>query len=255
MKRLALCIPLLLIASIALSATRIGSWTVIQSSADPMIQAITVPADAELMVLAVCLFDTGAPAPTAVTLDSDSLALETRVTNDTGEQTGIWTIEDDEGLAAGAGQNLVFNHAGAIDEGAHFFYAFFQDVDTAGSAVTSMGSTSSGSNNSTINTPDTVAAQTGDIAVGIGCMFGTDGLTLNDEVLDDTVFNNNDGAVGEISGSGANVTFTVTTGDFPAVSGIIVENAAAGGGGLLLRRRRAANDDTFEHPLKVAAGF
>lgn len=99
------------------------------------------------------------------------------------------------------------------------------------------------------------------------------GLTLAD----------NDVIAVEISGTGATVTFRIflntveqtpaltdTSGSRITTAGkvgfyvfnagsmhddLLVEDVAAPAGNLLLRRRRAANDDHFERPLKVAAGF
>jgi len=220
-------------------ASRIGNWSVIQSSADPLSQDISIDGSATLFVLCVALYDTGAPAPTAVTLGGNALTLSSRVTTYAAEQTGIWYLAN----PPTGTRTLVFDHASAIDEGAHLFWAVFNAVDVAGTPVSSLGSVSSGSNNVTVSTPTAGTIATGDIAVGVGCVYGTDGVTLTGEILSSGVFNQNDASVGEITTPGAAV-FTVTSGDFPAVSGIIIRNAAGGGG--------TVSTETLEDTLDIS---
>lgn len=52
--------------------------------------------------------------------------------------------------------------------------------------------------------------------------------------------------IGDSTGAGSDIT---------ALAHFSIRSAGSSSGGLLLRRRRAANDDTFDQPLRVAAGF
>lgn len=203
-------------------ATRIGSWTRYTSSADPFTQAITVPSGAELMVVLSGYYDTGAAAPTAVTQNAVTMSEWSRVTSDVGEQTAAWTLVNP------TTGDFVFNHPGAIDEGAHFWVSFWEDVDIAGTPVTALTPDVDGANNATVTT-GTGTANTGDVAVGIVCSFGTDALDITGEVDFGAAFNSNQTAIGEIAGSGGSVSFS-SVGDFPGISGIIIRNAVGGGG-------------------------
>lgn len=205
---------------------RTGSVTGITSSNQNFSQAITVPADATLFILGMVFFQTGGALPT-VTLGGNSCTSVVSNVNESGEMTALFRLSN----PPTGSQTLAVTWGSALEEGAHYFPAYYNDVDTTDPI---RGSGNAGNGGSTATT-GSITTAVGDIVVAVGGSFGSTDADVSatagadqTEVADTNEFGTSQGAFGEKVGVAGTTTFTVA-GAFVSLCAASLRDAAAGG--------------------------
>lgn len=215
-----------------MAVTRTGSVTKITSSANSGSQAVTVPADAQLAIVApggvpnaaVNNYFSGTPptiAGAATTLRRDDDAngnllcqcIFTYTSPPTGSQTFAWD----------------WSGTNTLSLGAFIWVAFYTGVDT----TTPIGATGGSQDADSSATTGSLALTSGDAIFGIGTGYNPTSLTWTGGTeIDDSQFNGLTGGSAEAF-PGSATTFTVTqSGGTPqgtTISAIVIKQAAAAG--------------------------
>jgi hypothetical protein len=180
----------------------ISSWT--SSAKNNNFGSQTVPADADIALLFVCYWKSGAPNLSTVTLNSVSFSVGADSNNDSYEIATVYYL-----VNPGTGV-LTCNWANAPDEGAHFFLVYLKDVDTSspitGSAVDvdSTGSQTTPSFNTSTNDMCWV------VGSAYGATAGDAGVSSQTEQSDGGNYNSVYGVIGSKTGVSGTTTMSVT---------------------------------------------
>jgi hypothetical protein len=206
---------------------RTGSVTGITSSNQSFSQAVTVPDDATLAVLGIGFYQDGGALPTAVTLGGNSMSSVVSNTDADSEMTALYQLAN----PPTGSQTLAVTWASALEEGAHYFPAFYNDVDTSNP----IRGTGNAGNGGSSETTGAITTAVGDIVVAVGASFGSTDCNLSatagadqTEVADTDEFQTIQGAYGEKSGVSGTTTFTCA-GAFVSISAASLRDAPAGG--------------------------
>lgn len=212
-----------------MAVSRTGSITDIHTSNNTGSQSVSVPADAELMVVGLAgaidsgsIFGTasisigGAAASLILDAYGDGVwesALFYRVSPATGSQTFAWD----------------FAGSGSVTYGAHILIAFYKGINTT-TPIKANGGEASGDGSFTTGS---LSATTGDMAVALCSKYGGFGDSTWSGVTEiSTDFNNNCYYSWGEGTPSSNVTITATVTDgsnYGAVCGIVIAQAAGGG--------------------------
>lgn len=224
---------------------RTGSVTPITSSLTTFSQSITVPADATLFVLGISFYQNASQLPSSLTLGGNALTQVVVNTDVDGEMTGLWDLAN----PPTGSQTLAVTWASALEEGAHYFPAYYNDVDT----TDPIRGTGNAGNGGSTETTGAITTAVGDIVCAVGASFGGTDCDLSatagadqTEVADTAEFQTIQGAFGEKVGVAGTTTFTVG-GAFASISAASLRDAPAGGGGTI-------NTQTLTSNLSIADG-
>lgn len=220
-----------------MAVTRIGDALEIHSSTDPSSASVTVPDDAEIMVVGVGgWFSTGANGFTGdVAEDAETSALTLNSVNFRVGRLSTAIGADDASAVlyivspAIGSQTLAWNWTGVLSNGVHIHYAFYKGIDTT-TPIRSRGGEQTTS--ATHVHTGTLAAENGDIGVAVaegytGASYTWTGVS---ELFDNS-YNNGYGsfADGALSGNTEFIA-TGTASGYHSIAGVVLKQAAAGGG-------------------------
>ena len=204
-----------------------GSITQIQDSTTPSSQSVSIPADAELCIVAIAFFRGvgGGGALSTLTLDGNSFTSVVK-SNDSGfGTTTIWRYIVPVGLR-GTSKTLAWAFDGALTEGANIFVIWLKDVDTGGDPI--RGS-NFGAGDPTA-TSGSYSSDANDLNLCVGYSFSTTDCDASGsgqtEQADSTQFNSCQGAVGTKAGV-AGTTTMVVSGDFCSVCACSIKGSGA----------------------------
>lgn len=214
-----------------MAITRIGSLTQINSSTNASSQSVSVPTDAELMVVVVSGYESVANFFTSgsLTIGGDAFtAVSAGSNSDTSFFMGAMFYKV---LPATGTQTLAWDWAGSsISNGAIIRYAFYRGIDTSSPVRDSHGT----QNQTGFTISKTLTAQSGDLILAWQHLFdaGTNTFSWTNatKVADATDFNGAAGSYAEGAPTG-NVAITCThTNTDGGLSTLVLKPAAAGGG-------------------------
>lgn len=214
-----------------MAVTSTGTPVEIQSSANTGSQALTVPADADVIVVGVCAYESGVQVFTngSMTLNSVALTKNIADADDSFFKGGQFYLVS----PATGSQTLAWDWAGtsALSMGVIMVVSYYKDVDTA-SAVRDTYVVQANDPMAT----DTLTAQTGDLVCAWGWMFGGTAEAVSwtnaTEIDEYGAFNFANGSLAEAAPTGnVQITANWVTSSDGGIAALVLKPSGGGGGG------------------------
>lgn len=207
-----------------MAVSRTGSVGTITNNANSGSQSVTVPADAELMVVGAIGYEGVSTYFSSGSVTINSAALSVSRANDSDTSYGMVSLFHKVSPSTGT-QTLAWDWSGtgAPDEGVTIFYAFYKGIDTD-DPIKSEG----GEQVQTDADTGVMTAATGDLAVAIAYAYGeSETFTwTNATEVTHSHYGGDTASIAEASPSG-NITITVGYGDWCSMCGVVL-GAGAG---------------------------